>query len=328
MLKRGKPYLRNEGALARLCADIDCNGEVKTMWFGVEERYAKYLLVERSDAFIIGLLQYAIRNGHDIESDAPMTRRIYEQLTEQFLPCYNRMHGDFKKVKGHVVHITCPLDDERPAQGNAVGTGISCGVDSLHVFAAHPEVTHACIWNMHGVTNDETAEKRKRGWDNLVGQARKFCRETNHELIIGDTNFDRGCFEDLQFDGSTTYGNLFAIHCLQKLWSKYLVASGYAIKDFSLELSVFADPAHYEYLLFPFVSGSHFSIQLDAPEKPRIEKIRSLIGYKPAHSFLNVCSEIHSDGKNCTYLCPKCIRTILNLWAWGALDMFEEVFDD
>ena len=327
MLKIGKPYLRNEGAQTRLCADISCNGEIKTMWFGVEERYAKYLLVERSDAFVIGLLQYSIRNGHDIESDAPMTRRIYEQLTEQFLPCYNRMHGDFKKAKGHVVHIACPLDDEIPAQGNAVGTGISCGVDSLHVFAAHPEVTHACIWNMHGVTNDETVEKRKRGWDNLVGQARKFCRETNHELIIGDTNFDRGCFEDLQFDGSTTYGNLFAVHCLQKLWSKYYVASTYSIEDFTLRMSVFADPTHYEYLLFPFVSIGHMSVRMDAPELTRVEKVCDLIEYAPARKYLNVCWDIHPDHKNGTYDCPKCMRTILNIWAWDALDDFCDVFD-
>lgn len=327
MIKIGKPYLKSEDGHTRLCAEIDRDGEKRTLWFGVEDKFAKYLLVERSDAFVIGLLNHAIQYGHDITSDAPMTRRIYEQLTEQFLPCLNRMHGDFKRCKGHAVRISCDVADEMPALGDAVGTGISCGVDSLHVFASHSDITHACIWNMHGVTNDETAEKRQIGWKNLMSQAHRFSVETGHELIIGDTNFDRGCFSNLAFDGSTTYGNLFAIQCLQKLWRKYYVASGYAIKDFSLQLGVFSDPAHYEYLLFPFVSGDHFSIRLDAPEKPRIEKIKDLIDYKPAHSFLNVCCEIHSNGKNCTYLCPKCMRTVLNLMVWGGLDLFDKVFD-
>ena len=327
MLTIKKPYLSKEGSLTRLCSEIDRDGEIRTLWFGVEEQYSKYLLFERADAFVIGLLQYAIRNGHDIVSEAPMTRRIYEQLTEQFLPCYNKMHGDFKEKAGHAVQISCPLADEIPAAGEAVGTGISCGVDSLHVFAAHSDITHACIWNMHGVTNDDTVENRKIGWKNLIDQARRFCEETNHKLIIGDTNFDRGCFEDLLFYGSTTYGNLFAIHCLQKLWRKYYVASGYAIKDFSLDRNVLEDPAHYEYLLFPFVSGNHFSIQLDAPEKPRIEKVRALVDYRPAYKYLNVCCNIHADGRNCTYLCPKCMRTVLNLWVWDSLDLFEGVFD-
>ena len=327
MIKIRTPYLTTVGLQTRLGAEIERDGEKRTLWFGVEGQYAKYLLHERSDAFVIGLLQYAIRNGHDIECEAPMTKRIYEQLTEQFLPCYNRMHGDFKQQPGHAVKILAPLADEIPALSEAIGTGISCGVDSLHVFAVHADVTHACIWNLHGVTNDETAEKRKLGWENLVTQAKAFCNETGHQLIIGDTNFDRGCFEDLQFDGSTTYGNLFAIHCLQKLWRKYYVASGYAIKDFSLQLDIFSDPAHYEYMLFPFVSSNHFSICLDAPEKPRIEKMKDLMNYAPARSFLNVCCEIHPNGKNCTYLCPKCMRTVLNLLAWGGLDLFRDVFD-
>ena len=327
MLKIGKPYIKAVDGQTRLCAEIDRDGEKNTLWFGVESPYAKYLLVERSDAFVIGLLQYAIQFGHDIESKAPMTRRIYEQLMEQFLPCYNRMHGDFKKQKGHAVRIKCLVDDEVSAQGNAVGTGISCGVDSLHVFATHSDVTHACIWNMHGVTNDETDEKRRIGWENLVSQAKRFCVETGHELIIGDTNFDRGCFSDLQFDGSTTYGNLFAVHCLQKLWSKYYVASTYAIADFSLEMNVFADPTHYEYLLFPFVSCGHLSVRMDAPAFSRVEKVRNLIAYPPAKKYLNVCWDIHPDLKNGTNDCPKCMRTILNIWAWNALDEFRAVFD-
>lgn len=327
MLKIGSPYLERRNNLVRLCADIDRDGEKKTLWFGVEEQYAKYLLSERSDAFVIALLQYAIRNGHDIIAESPMTRRIYEQLTEQFLPCYNRMHGDFKCQSGHAVSIKCQVDEEVPALGKAVGTGISCGVDSLHVFASHSDITHACVWNLHGVTNEETAEKRKIGWKNLVSQAKLFCEETGHELVIGDTNFDRGCFDDLQFDGLTTYGNLFAIHSLQKLWRKYFVASGYAIKDFDLGMSVFGDPAHYEYILLPFVSGDHYSIQLDAPEKPRVEKIPALINYAPAHKYLNVCTGISNANTNCTFLCPKCIRTILNLKVYGALEAFRNVFD-
>lgn len=327
MIKIRTPYLTSVGLQTRLCAEIERDGEKRILWFAVEEPYAKYLLHERSDAFVIGLLQYAIRVGHDIECEAPMTRRIYEQLTEQFLPCYNRMHGDFKQQPGHAVKISAPLADEIPAMSEAVGTGISCGVDSLHVFATHTDITHACIWNMHGVTNDETDEKRKLGWENLVMQAKAFCNETGHQLVIGDTNFDRGCFEDLQFDGSTTYGNLFAVHSLQKLWSKYYIASTYSIENFSLVLNVATDPAHFEYLLFPFVSNGHLSIRMDAPALTRVEKVRDLILYAPAKKFLNVCWDIHPDHRNGTWDCPKCMRTILNIWAWDALDEFRSVFD-
>lgn len=92
-------------------------------------------------------------------------------------------------------------------------------------------------------------------------------------------------------------------------------------------MSVFSDPAHYEYLLFPFVSGDHFSIRMDAPVQNRVEKVHDLIEYGPAKKFLNVCWEIHPDHKNGTYDCPKCMRTILNIWAYDAFDEFREVFD-
>ena len=324
MIRIAKPYLTETDTCTRLCADLDRDGEKKTLWFEVENRFAKYLLVERNDAFVIGLLQYAFQYGHDIQSEAPLTKRFYELLTDQFLPCFYRMH---KGMPCHSVKIIADVADEIPGLGNAVGTGISCGVDSLHVFSAHPDVTHACIWNMHGVTHGETKEKRGLGWKNLVAQAERFCAETGHELVVGNTNFDRGCFDDLAFDGSTTYGNLFAAHCLQKLWSKYYVASTYSVEDFSLKTSIFSDPTHYEYFLFPFVSIGHFSISLDAAALPRVEKVRDLLRYPPAKKFLNVCWEINEGHRNCTYKCPKCMRTILNIWAWDALDEFKSVFD-
>ena len=146
MLKICRQYLQSNDTHTRLCADIDRDGEIKILWFEVEKKFAKYLLYERSDAFVIGLLQHAIQKGHDIVSEAPMTRRIYEQLTEQFMTCYNKMHGDFKTQKGAAVSITVPLADEISlVETGAVGTGISCGVDSLHVFATHPEVSHAVM---------------------------------------------------------------------------------------------------------------------------------------------------------------------------------------
>lgn len=323
MLKIGKPYLTNTETHTRLCADVSRDGEVKTLWFEVQKEFEKFLCPERSDAFVVGLLHYAMRKGHDIESIAPMTDRMYEQLTEQFLPAYfkiNRMRG---------VRICCPVAPEVDHfDGEAgVGTGVSCGVDSMHVFAAHPEITHACIWNMHGVTADETDEKRALGWKNMLEQGKRFSDHIGVKLIVGDTNYDRGCFSDMAFDGSTTYGNLFGALALQKLWSKYYVASGYDIDDFSLTLGVNADPAHYEYVLFSFLSTAKLSLRIDGAAQNRIEKVGDLIKYEPSKKFLNVCWGIHSDGRNCSYLCPKCMRTMLNLDAWNALDDYAEVFD-
>ena len=278
------------------------------------------------DAFVVGLLHYAMRFGHDIKSEAPMSERLYVQLTDQFLPAYykiNKSKGD----KLHEVRIICPVSAEVEPLGQGVGAGVSCGVDSMHVFARHNDITTGCIWNLHGVTGGEDDEKRRRGWDNLCKQAREFTSYIHCDLIIGDTNWDRGVFPEMRFDGSTTYGNLFCILCLQKYWKRYYIASGYDICDFSLTLGVAEDPAHYEWILLSFASMSHLELRLDGVAQSRIEKVGDLVKYEPSRHYLNVCWDITEGGRNCSFKCPKCMRTMLNLDAWNGLDDYGEVFD-
>ena len=47
---------------ARLQVDISIDGHNKTVWFEVD-RSIKSLCYERSDAFVVALLSYAMRNG-------------------------------------------------------------------------------------------------------------------------------------------------------------------------------------------------------------------------------------------------------------------------
>lgn len=322
MITIKQPNIRIIDGKARLFADLDVDGLKTQLWFEVDEEYKDYLLHERIDAFVLGLFHEAIRKNHDIVSEAPMTKRLYFQLTNQFLPAYFKLNGgNFK--------IICPLADEvvHPNGGTAIGTGVSCGVDSLHVFANHPEITHACIWNLHGVTHNETSEIRQKGWENLINVATKFTSEIGCKLIVGNTNFDRGCLPSIKHDGSTTYSNLFCIMALQKLWSQYFVASGYDIGDFKLKATYSSDPAHYEYLLFSFCGLNNLGVYMDGVAQTRIEKVGDLIKYSPAYKHLNVCFGILDDGTNCTYKCAKCMRTLLNLEAWGAVELFKDVFD-
>lgn len=323
MIKIGKPYLTETEMHTRVSADLDVDGLKTSLWFEVEKEYGKYLLHERIDAFVLGLMHEAIRRGHDLVSEAPMTERLHFQLTNQFLPAYFKLNGgNFR--------IVCPTAPEvEHLEGcAAVGTGASCGVDSLHVFAMHPEITHACVWNLHGVTYKETADTRATGWMNLVKGARSFAEDIGCKLVIGNTNFNRGCLPSIAHDGSTTYANLFCAMSLQKLWTRYYVASGYDIGGFKFAgVTGETDPAHYEWLLFSFCGLKNFSVYVDGVAQTRVEKVRDLVDYEPTRRHLNVCWGIRDDGRNCTCLCGKCMRTLLNLEVWGAGDKFAAVFD-
>lgn len=332
MITISKPDIVSDGEKVRLIASLDIDGSKHPLWVEVDQKYEKFLCAERSDAFVLGVVYYAMLHGHDITCEVPMTDRLYEQLTDQFLPALCKINGycDTKQEgRGYRVRIIADVAPEvcHPEGGIAVGSGVSCGVDSLHVFAAHPEITHGCIWHAYGVVPDETRERREKSWLHVVGRAKDFCKATHRELVIVDTNFDRGCVEGLQWDGMTTYGNLFCVFALQKMWSKYYVASGYDIDEFHLKGPVTMDPAHYEYLLFALCGLSHLSIRLDGVAQNRVQKVADLVDYEPAMRFLNVCHEITEDGRNCSYGCAKCMRTMLDLDACGALEKFSEVFD-
>lgn len=332
MITIKQPIVTIKDGKARLSADVDVDGISNPLWFEVDEVYAKYLCYERIDAYVLGLLRYANLYNHDIQSEVPMTQAIYENLTQQFLPAFYKVNNytrDNKNGKGFSSTIICPVapEVERLTNDQFIGAGVSCGVDSLHVFALHPEITHGCVWNVHGVSYNETKEKRDKGWENLVSQAHDIMKDTGKKLIVGDTNFDRGWMPKLLWDSFTTHGNLFFILALQKMWSKYYVGSDCDIHDFKIKLPISEDPAHYEFFLFPYVSTSHCSVYMEGHVHRRIEKVKMLLDYPLAKKYLNVCWGLIEDNKNCSYKCAKCVRTMWSLYLLDALDEFKDRFD-
>lgn len=332
MITIGKPNVKTKNGLSRLESEIRIDGETSILWVDVDEEYGQFLCHERCDAFVLGLLHYAMKYGHDITCETPMTDRLYEQLTEQFLPAFAKVNGLKCVDEGAgsaVPKIYAPLatEVEHPKDGEAIGTGCSCGVDSMHVYASHPEITHGCVWNVHGETIDETEEKRAIGFKNLITQAKKFTGEVGVKLLIANSNYDRGCYKDLKFDGSISFGNLFFIFALQKLWKKYYVASGYDITEFHLDCGLNADPAHYEYLMFAFCCLGRISVAIDGVAQTRIQKVADLVRFPPSKKYLTVCWDINENGTNCSCGCAKCMRTMLELYALGCLDDYSAVFD-
>lgn len=325
MITIKRPAVVIQDDKARLIAEVDIDGVQSSLWFEVDRKYEQYLCFERSDAYVLAFLHYAMQYGHDITAEAPMTDRLYEQLAGQFLSAF------YKANEGHCYasKIICPLAPvvDKIDDVARIGTGVSCGVDSMHVFAKNASITHGCIWNGHGVNSGETKEQRDAAWNDLVVQASRFTNAAGVELIVGNSNFDRGCMPNLRWDGMTTNGNLFNIFAMQKFWSKYIIASDCAVDNFKFNIKLTEDPAHYEFFMFPFVSLPHIQILMDGADRRRVEKVQDLIDYPLAKEYLNTCWGLHDGHKNCSYLCPKCMRTMLNLWCHDALDDFAKVYD-
>jgi hypothetical protein len=158
------------------------------VWFEVDHKYGQYLCPERCDGFLIGLLHYAMSCNHDITCLAPISEDLYYQIDTYLIDAVHK--GDdsiFHRIK--IIAETAPDIDN----AGAVGSGISCGIDSLHTIATHTNgkfkshgITHLTFFN---VGANQEGLKAKELFEKKVKRAEAFCLEYNFELIKVDSNF-------------------------------------------------------------------------------------------------------------------------------------------
>lgn len=333
MITIRQPKLVACGTKKRLVATIEIDGNISELWFEVDQRWGDYLCDERSDAFVLAFLRYAMINGHHICSDTPMTEELHYQISSCLIPALvNANHGKIfhTEIKTPIAEVLPKTD----ASGS-VGTGISCGVDSLHVLAeqqdnSHPhlKVDHLLVCNFHGTTNDDSSKMREAMFSALIRRAQRFANANNYKLIVCNTNFDGDCIPGLMFEGATSFALSFAIYAMQKLWSYFYLASGYDFNEFRITQAHLSSPAHYDYLLTNSFSTSGLKIFSEGIAYNRVMKVKNISVYSPSYKYLNVCHGFDGeDGENCSCYCAKCMRTMLELDALGALDNYCEVFD-
>lgn len=276
----------------------------------------------RADAFLIGLLNFAQRERLDIVCEAPVTARLLYQIRTYLIPSLARNSKVLYETR-----IEAPMDDTPMANAGGVGTGISCGVDSLHVvknYARSPypglSLTHLCLNNV-GAFWSENGE-RQYAWQ--AEHARQFAREYGFELIVSDSNLAEAFRQNHLL--THTYSSCFAIYALQKLWRVYFYASsGYDLQSgFSLKDNEQNASDHYELLSLDCFSTPTLQIYSEGCAITRFEKERELADWEPAQKHLHVCTD--EQGPNCGK-CGKCLRTLTALDALGCLQRFDNVFD-
>lgn len=321
MIRIFQPHVIREEAHARLSADVEIDGKRAAVWFRVAGKFGEYLCDERSDAFVIGVLNYAMRNGHDIVCEAPMSEDLLYQIDTYLIDALYKNSRRLHRTRISAQVASAPL----PCAG-AVGTGISCGIDSLHALACQCDpkypghrITHLTFNNVgsHG----EGARARRLFEERRI-RAERFSREYGFELVEGDSNLMDIVEQDHYL--SHTYSSCFAIYALQKLYSVYYYASsGSGYDEFSVRNSERYAPGRYEMLALPLFSTHSLRIYSEGEAIGRLEKTLTVSGFAPSYKYLHVCTE--SVG-NCGR-CEKCTRTMLALDALGKLDLYRQVFD-
>jgi len=307
---------------SRLTTMLDIDGEQKELWFEVDEEYEKYLCYERSDACLIGVLQYAMRKKHDITCLAPVTGELLYNLNHHLFPVLCKTVGSFYHPKIFAEATSQSLENH-----GAVGTGMSCGVDSLHAVANHynptdaytPKLTHLIVYNVaHFHTTGFKNYGKNKIKEETYAHAKEAAKALNLPLIETNSNI----YECLACGHQWTYFMGYAILSMQKLWKTFLFASSYDYSKFTLDNHDSKCPGYYDLLSMNCFSTSQLRIYSEGGGVDRVEKTSVVADFYIAPKYLLVC---WVKGSNCG-VCSKCRRTMLTLDILGKLDNFKDSF--
>lgn len=286
-----------------------------------------YLTLDRIDAVVVGFLLFAMKNGYDIASDYPISKDLYFALTKQFIPSMCAAHPKY-----HMVRIDAPMIDaphEKDSLRTLIGTGISCGVDSLYTIYSDllsevPEemkVNTLFFFNV-GAAMKGSTELRTNLVDGRLQQAKKFADEYKFDFIFMESNIHLliNKYANYSHIEQHTYMALFCLYLIQKGIKTYYYSSGYSLLDFDARAN---DSASYDIYTLGMMSLNGMHLYSGGGEKSRLEKVSALVKWKPAQQYLNVCvNSIQNDNT-----CFKCVRTMLEIDAVGDINDFKSVFD-
>ena len=318
----GKAFLKGKVDVVDFGEDGTESVDPKEVWFSVPSEYSDYLLVERCDAFVVLLIRLAVAKGYNIRSDIPISNDLYYNLKEQFLPPVVKNDGYPAQLflkRGSAI-----------GGGKAVGTGLSCGVDSMYSVmrlaeSEDPEfrITHLCINNVgafNGIYRMEGIDNVRQG---MYANAREAAKEIGLPLIETDSNVDEVLHQNHYF--THTFTSAFAIFCLKKLWRYYFYASSGVdcVTEFSIKGHLMFPPSKYELLTVNCFSTPSMRIYIDAPTVSRYDKTVAISEYPVAQRHLVSCT---SSYRNCSK-CDKCIRNMMTLDSIGKLEGFAGIYD-
>ena len=272
----------------------------------ISEEYVNHVVTDRIDAYVWGLLHFAMKTGADIVSALPITDELYYNLTYHYIPTLVTAKEEFKPIS-----IKSPLISCIESTCEVVATGISCGVDSLNTLAFFNAGS-----SMKGGNTLRTPLVQGR-----LELAEKFAKEYGFKFLFIESNIHLLIHKYIGYDhvAQNTLMMLFCTYHLQSIIGKYYYSSGY----YYLEFRFGKDPE--EYALFNIFNASIGKIKYysTGADVNRVDKTKALIDYEPAHKFLNVCVDSVENDSTCF----KCVRTMLTLDGLKALDKFKDVFN-
>ena len=302
------------------------------LWFAVPKEYKQYLCYDRADAFVAAMLWYAMVTESDIESELPISKKMAFGIKYHLVPALMKVENGFHR---HIRIFSETIDTPYPNIG-AVGTGMSCGVDSFYSLDIYNSsevplnyrLTHLAYFNMGAIFHPDRAshkvysmkefyETTDRMSEEKLKNAQEVAEKSNLPLLYVKSNLDSDYYRGAYGD-TGVYRNCACALAVQGLFSKYYCSTA-GTMAFDVKLNIGSE--WYEFLLCNVLSTESLDFIL-SDYATRLEKIETIIKDRFSHKYLDVCFRFNNCGK-----CSKCLRTLTTLDIMGALDKYSEVFD-
>ncbi len=343
MIRITHPILRTNDTTAFLeCDLIYENREKKHLYYSTTLEYAKYLSVERADAFLLGVIQYAMSIGEDVCVEAPVSEKLFFNLKTLVIPTLSLAlkHKKIDLICKELDHSVL-FAEGKSNQTFAVGTGCSLGVDSFSTLLYYTSdnvppsyrITHLTYFNVGANGND--IEKATAAYEKDLPLVKEYVSYKEMPLVTLSSNIG-SLYKGMSPDICLHSRNMGAVLALQKLFHGYIYSSGHTVQD--LKLSSY-DTAYFETVIIPAFSTENTQISVGLPSFTRVEKTQYISDFPETYNRLYVCWKqilkndynsysVNEGSKtiNCSS-CEKCKRTMLALDILNKRGCYESVFD-
>jgi len=334
MINFGSPYLESNDDFVRVLCTFEDDERKEEIFFEVSPEYGGFLCTERSDAYVIAALHYAMRTRQDIICDTPVTEDLLFQIETELVPAMTKKSSFYPT---RIFADTAPPLAKKPftdprtglERFGAVGTGFSLGTDSFYAVASlqnerfpSQQLTHLAQHEVGAFNNSYRKSGRTVVKDSLYSDAEEAAKKLGIPLLQTDSNLKKSI--PGHFSKIATFNNAFAVYCMQELWGSYHLGShGAGLTPLIFTNMQNQNSAFYDILTLNAFSIPGLRMYVSGLSETRLEKAWSFSHLKEAQEHLHVCT---AESTNCMQ-CEKCKRTLICLDVLSALDKFSQVFD-
>lgn len=288
----------NVNGLSTITAEIGTGTHSRSIFFRTQDA----VLTPNSEAWFCLAFLPGMKHGGDLCIDAPLSPKLLgaaDRLSDIYCSWYPNFHS--AKLLG------ASSSSVPGRSGEGVATFFTGGMDSFYTLLKHrDEITHVIF--VHGVDVGLRDTRLRR-------QVSEMLERVGREFGVGVVEIEssiRGFFEFHQINWEVGHGAAFACigHLLAPTFKRIYIPSSFTYAE------LFPWGSHP--LTDPLWSSEGLEFAHDGSEATRVQKAALLAKSDLALQSLRVCFHNLDSAYNCGR-CEKCVRTMINLHAAGAL---------